>query len=144
MMKRSSTLSWLGMGSIIATMTIAAVVGWAARPLTYREAVSMVLDQLHIAHTEVAVRAICQPDPACIVTTNTQTFIVSVMNDDQERDGRVACYDGGGDCYLYLRDLGVERVPLRDVLGVRLLPRWLGQRAEDLTAWMYRWHRAIN
>jgi hypothetical protein len=58
--------------------------------------------------------------------------------------GRVTCYDRGGDCYLDLLDLGVERAPLRDVRGVRLLPTWLAQLAENVAAWVRGWGRATR
>ena len=129
----------LVIGSTIAALTLASGLGWAARPVMYRDAVVAALDQLRIAHTKVEVRAICWPEPACIVTTKTQTFTVAIIHENHASYGRVTCYDRGGNCYLYLRDLGIERVPLRDVLGARLLPRWLAQLGEDTAAWIHRW-----
>lgn len=37
--------------------------------------------------------------------------------------GRVTCYDQRGDCYLNLATLGIVRAPLRDMRGMRMLPK---------------------
>ncbi len=129
----------LGLGMAGTAIAIAGGLGWTMRPATYRDAVVAELNQLRIAHAEVELRAICVPDPACIITTSTKAFAVIVIHRDRASYGRVTCYDRGGDCYLDLLNLGIRNVALRDVRGVRVLPKRLAQLAEHIAARVRGW-----
>ena len=117
--------SWLalGLGVVVAAVTLAAGYHVAASTATYREAVTEVLTQRQIAYTDLDIREICLPDPTCIIRDSTRTYHAVMVHHDSVSYGRVTCYDQGGDCYLDLASLGIVREPLRDLRGVRLLPK---------------------
>jgi hypothetical protein len=120
----------LGIGLVSITFVVAGVFAWASRPDTYRDAVGEALVQHQIAYTDLDVREICQPDPSCIVGDGTRTYQTVMVYRDTISYGRVTCYDRRGDCYLNLATFGIAQAPLRDLRGVRMLPRGLAQVVE--------------
>jgi hypothetical protein len=128
--------SWLplGLGVVVAAVTLAGGYQVAVSPATYRQAVIEVLAQRQIAYIDLDVREICIPDPSCIIRDSTRTYHAVKVYSDTVCSGRVTCYDQRGDCYLDLASLGIVRAPLRDLRGVRLLPKPLVQVAEHILA----------
>jgi hypothetical protein len=128
--------SWLalGLGVVVAAVTIAAGYQVAASPATYDQAVAEVLAQRQIVHTRLEVREICLPDPKCIIRDNTRTYHAVMIYHDTVSYGRVTCYDQRGNCYLDLATLGIVRAPLRDLRGVRVLPKPLVRVVEHVLA----------
>jgi hypothetical protein len=130
--------SWLalGLGVVVATVTLAAGYQVAASPTTYDQAVTEVLVQRQIAYIDLDIRQICVPDPTCIIGDSTRTYHAVMVYHDTVSYGRVTCYDQRGDCYLDLATLGIVREPLRDLRGVRMLPKPLVRVAEYILAHM--------
>jgi hypothetical protein len=124
----------LGCGVAVAAVTLAAGYTCIARPATYRQAVTEALAQRQVAYIDLDVRERCLPDPSCIVRDSTRTYQAVMLYRDTVSYGRVICYDQRGDCYLDLATLGIVRAPLRDLRGVRLLPKPLMQVAEHILA----------
>ncbi|HEU5098470.1 MAG TPA: hypothetical protein VFU22_05595 [Roseiflexaceae bacterium] len=99
------------------------------------------LDRHHIAYSGLDVREICLPDPHCIIGDGTRTFSTVVIgrvtvHGAETYHGQLTCYDRRGDCYLYLPALGIQRMPLRNLRGVRRLPRPLAQLWQRGVAWV--------
>jgi hypothetical protein len=46
-----------------------------------------------------------------------------VVHGGAARRSQLTCYDRRGDCYLDLPALGIQRMPLRDLRGVRWMPK---------------------
>jgi hypothetical protein len=130
--------SWLalGLGVMVAAVTLAAGYQLVASPATYRQAVTEVLAQHQVAYTDLDIREICLPDPSCIIRDSTPTYQAVTVYRDSVSYGQITCYDQGGDCYLDLVALGIRRAPLRDLRGVRMLPKPLVQVAEHILAHM--------
>jgi hypothetical protein len=130
--------SWLALGLavVVAAVTLAAGYHVAASPATYREAVIEVLAQRKIAYIDLDIREICVPDPTCIIRDSTRTYHAVMVYRDTVSYGRVTCYDQRGDCYLDLASLGIAQAPLRDLRGVRVLPKQLVRVAERILAHM--------
>jgi hypothetical protein len=130
--------SWLalGLGVVVAAVALAGGYQWAASPTTYREAAQEVLAQRQIAYIDLDVREICVPDPSCIIRDSTRTYHAVMVYRDTVSYGRVTCYDQGGDCYLDLATFGIVRAPLRDLRGVRMLPKPLVRVAQHILAHM--------
>ena len=116
---------WLafGISAVGAALALAGVYAWAVCPATYHDAVREALDQRHIAYTALEVREICLPDPQCIIGDGTHTFAAVVVHGNTASAGQITCYDRRGDCYLDLTALGIHRAPLRDLRGVRWMPK---------------------
>jgi hypothetical protein len=119
---------------VVAAVTLAAGYQVAAYPATYREAVTEVLAQRQVAYSRLEVREICLPDPNCIIRDSTRTHQAVTVYRDTISYGRVTCYDQRGDCYLDLASLGIVRAPLRDLRGVRMLPKPLMRVVEHILA----------
>jgi len=115
-------------------VTIAAGYQLATRPATYREAVAEGLAQHEIVYTRLEIYEICLPDPSCILGDSSRTYQAVTVYRDTVSPGRVTCYDQRGDCYLDLVTLGIVRVPLHDLRGVRMLPKPLMRVAEHILA----------
>ena len=128
--------SWLavGCGVVVAAVSLAAGYQWAASPATYRAAVSEVLAQRQVSYTDLDIHEICLPDPSCIVRDSTRTYQAVTVYRDTVSYGQITCYDQGSDCYLDLATLGIVRVPLHDLRGVRMLPKPLVRVAEHILA----------
>jgi hypothetical protein len=134
--------NWLifGFGVAGAALALTGAYAWEVRPDTYQDAVRQVLEQQHIAYTELEVRGICLPDPKCIINSNgTRTYATVAVRGSVVSSGHITCYDRRGDCYLDLPSLGIQRAPLRDLRGVRLLPKPLAQVWERGAAWVRGW-----
>ena len=134
--------NWLifGFGVAGAALALTGAYAWELRPDTYQDAVREVLDQQHIAYTELEVREICVPDPSCLINSDgTRTFAAVVVHGSAAKAGQITCYDRHGDCYLELPSLGIRRMPLRDRRGVRLLPKPLAHVWERGAAWVRGW-----
>lgn len=116
---------WLvfGLSVVGVALALTGVYAWAKRPNTYRDAVGEVLDQHHIAYTGLEVREICLPDPGCIIGDGTRTFAAVVIHSSAASAGQITCYDRRGDCYLALPSLDIQRAPLRDLRGMRWMPK---------------------
>lgn len=50
--------------------------------------------------------------------------------------GQITCYDQRGDCYLDLPAQGIRRAPLRDLRGVRWMPKQVAREVARITEWM--------
>jgi hypothetical protein len=132
---------WLAVGLGVAGAAVVLVGGlqWTTRPATYRAAVIELLGQREVAYAAVQVREDCWPAQSCFVTAATQTVATVVVWRDHARDasyGQISCYARRGDCYLDLAALGIVRAPLRDLRGVRLLPKPLARVVEDIMTWV--------
>jgi hypothetical protein len=130
---------WLvfGFGVVGAALVLTGVYAWAERPYTYRDAVSEVFDQRHIAYSGLEVREICLPDPHCIINGDgMHTFAAVVVHGSIARSGQITCYDRRGDCYLDLPSLGVQRAPLRDLRGVRWMPKQVVREIAGIVGWL--------
>ena len=129
---------WLTLGFAIVSVAVAlaGVYHWAMNPATYREAVIEALEGRQVAYPDVEVREVCLPDPNCVITDPTRTFGMVVVRRDRTSYGRITCYDRRGDCYLDLAPMRIWRAPLRDLRGVRLLPKPLARVAEQVVARM--------
>jgi hypothetical protein len=127
---------WLIAGFGIAAAAVVLVGGyeWMVRPATYRDAVTEALAQRGVAYSDVQVREICLPDPSCVITDPTRNFEAVVVRRDSASYGQITCYDRRGDCYLDLPTLGIFRVPLRDLHGVRILPKSVARIVEQIAA----------
>ena len=138
--------SWLalGLGVVVAAVTLAAGYQWALSPATYRQAVIEILAQHQVAYTDLDVREICLPDPGCIIRDSTRTYLTVRVYRDTVNYGRLTCYDQRGDCYFDLVALDIVRMPLRDLRGVRLLPKPLVQVVEHILAHMRALARRIQ
>jgi hypothetical protein len=115
-------------------VSVAAGYQVATCPATYREAVIEVLAQREVAYIDLEVRENCLPDPSCIIRDSTRTYDAVMVYRDTINYGQVACYDQRGDCYLDLASLGIVREPLRDLRGVRMLPKPLVRVTEHILA----------
>jgi len=133
--------SWLafGMSLVGITLAVAGAFAWASRPYTYRDAVSEALDRRRVAYTGLEVLEICLPDPHCLIGDGTRTFAAVVVYGGTTSHGQITCYDRRGDCYLDLPAWDIQRIPLRDLRGVRLLPRTLARLWERSAAWLRGW-----
>jgi hypothetical protein len=130
---------WLVMGFGVASlgMVFAGVYAWAARPETYADAVREALGQRQITHTGLELREICLPDPHCIIAGDgTRTYAAAVIRGSTTSSGMITCYDRRGDCYLDVPALGIQRAPLRDLRGVRWLPRQVVQEIARIVGWL--------
>ena len=129
---------WLALGFAVAgvAVALAGAYQWTTRPATYREAVIEALKGRQVAYPDVEVHAVCLPDPNCVITDPTRTFATVVVRHDHASYGRITCYDRCSDCYLELAPLGIWRAPLRDLRGVRRLPKPLARVAEQFVARM--------
>ena len=129
---------WLIMGFGVTSLAIAliGVYAWAVRPGTYHDAVREALDQRHIAYTGLEAREICLPDPTCIIGDGTRTFEAVLVHGNTVSSGQITCYDQRGDCYLDVPSLGIHRAPLRDLRGVRWLPRQVVQEIARIVGWL--------
>jgi len=127
---------WLafGLGAVGIAAALAGGLQWSERPATYRDAVVELLDQRRIAHAGVEVREVCRPDPRCIVGDSRRTFATVVVYRAAASYGQITCYDRRGDCYLDLMALDIIHVPLRDLRGMRRLPKPLALLAEEIAA----------
>jgi hypothetical protein len=134
----------LGGAAGVAAVTLAAGYQVAASPATYDQAVTEVLVQRQIAYIDLDVREICVPDPTCIIRDSTRTYHAVIVYHDTVSHGRVTCYDQRGDCYLDLATLGIVREPLRDLRGVRVLPKPLVRVAEHILAHMRALGRRVQ
>jgi hypothetical protein len=137
---------WLGLGFAIASvaLALAGMYQWTRRPATYREALIEALEERQVAYTDAEVREVCLPDPNCVITDPTRTFAMVVVRRDRASYGRITCYDQCGDCYLDLAPMRIWRAPLRDLRGVRLLPKPLARAAEQIVARMRATIRRIQ
>jgi hypothetical protein len=118
---------------------------WGARPATYREAVIEVLNQRQVAYNRLEIHERCLPDPNCIIVSDSsRTHLTVSVYHDSISTGRVTCYDQRGDCYLDLASLGIVRAPLRDLRGVRVLPKPLVRVAEHILAHMRALGRRVQ
>jgi hypothetical protein len=132
---------WLAVGLGVAAAAVVLVGGvqWTTRPATYRAAVIELLEQREVAYAAVQVREDCWPAQSCFVTEATTTAATVLVWRDHARDasyGQISCYDRRGDCYLDVVALGIVRAPLRDLRGVRLLPKPLARVVEDSMTWV--------
>jgi hypothetical protein len=129
---------WMAFGiSLVgAALVLAGVYAWVVRPHTYHDAVSEVLDQRHVAYTGLEVRKICLPDPHCIIGDGTRTFAAVVVHGGAASSGQLTCYDRRGDCYLDVPSLGIRRAPLRDLRGVRWLPKQVVREIARIVGWL--------
>ncbi len=128
---------WLAVGLGVAAAAAVLIGGlqWRPRPATYRAAVLELLAQREVAYATVQVREDCWPAQQCYVTEATTTAATVLVWRDHARAasyGQISCYDRRGDCYLDLAALGIARAPLRDLRGVRLLPKPLAEVVEDI------------
>jgi hypothetical protein len=125
---------WLALGFAIAGVAVALAGAYqlTTRPATYREAVIEALKGRQVAYLDVEVHEVCLPDPTCVITDPTRTFATVVVRRDRASYGRITCYDRSGDCYLDLAPMGIWRAPLRDLRGVRLLPKPLVRVTEQV------------
>jgi hypothetical protein len=129
---------WLIMGFGVGSLAIAltGVYAWAVRPNTYRDAVGEALEQRHVAYTGLEVREICLPDPHCRIGTGTRTFATVLVHGSATRHGQITCHDQRGDCYLDVLSLGIQRAPLRDLRGVRWLPKQVVRELARIVGWL--------
>ena len=130
---------WLVMGFGITSIVVAFAGGyaWMVRPESYRDAVREVLDQHQIAYTGLEVREICLPDPHCIINGDgMHTFAAVVVHGSIASSGQITCYDRRGDCYLDLPSQGIHRAPLRDLRGVRWMPRQVVREIARIVGWL--------
>lgn len=130
---------WLVMGFGVTSLAVAltGVYAWAERPDTYHDAVREALDQRHVAYTGLEVREICLPDPTCVISGDgIRTYAAVVVHGSTSSVGQITCYDQRGDCYLDLPALGIRRAPLRDLRGVRWLPRQVAREVGRIAEWL--------
>ena len=137
---------WLALGCATAGAAVALVGAyqWTTRPATYREAVIEALEGGQVAYPDVEVHEVCLPDPNCIITDPTHTFAMVLVRRDRASYGRITCYDRRGDCYLDLAPMGIWRAPLRDLRGVRRLPKPLVRVTEQIVARMQATIRRVQ
>jgi hypothetical protein len=140
---------WLifGFGIVGMALVLTGVYAWTSRPDTYSDAVREALDRRQIAYTGLEVREICLPDPTCVINADgTHTFAAVVVHGSAASAGQIACYDRRGDCYLALPSLDIQRAPLRDLRGVRWLPRQVVQEIARIVGWLRRpcWRRSAT
>ena len=131
--------SWLifGFGVIGAALAFAGGYAWAVRPDTYHDAVREVLEQRQVAYIGLEVREICLPDPTCVINGDgTRTFAAVVVRGNVASSGQLTCYDRRGDCYLDVPSLGIQRAPLRDLRGVRWMPRQVVRDIARIVGWL--------
>jgi hypothetical protein len=117
---------WLIMGFGVTCLAVAltGVYTWTMRPDTYHAAVRELLEQRQVAYTGLEVREICLPDPTCVINGDgTRTFAAVVIDGSTASSGQITSYDRRGDCYLDLPSLDIQRAPLRDLRGVRWMPK---------------------
>ena len=129
---------WLAFGiSVVgAALALAGGYAWAVRPDTYHAAVREALEQRHVAYIGLEVREICLPDPDCIISDGTRTFATVVVHGSTASSGQITCYDRRGDCYLDLAALGIQRAPLRDLRGVRWMPKQVVREIARIVGWL--------
>jgi hypothetical protein len=129
---------WLIMGFGVGSLAVAliGVYAWAVRPDSYQDAVIEALDQRHTAYTGLEVREICLPDPHCIIGDGTRTFAAVVVHGNTTSSGQITCYDQRVDCYLDLSSLGIQRAPLRDLRGVRWMPKQVVREVARFVGWL--------
>ena len=132
---------WLavGLGVVGAAAVLVGGVQWTPRPATYRAAVLELLEQREVRYSTVLVREDCWPAQQCSVTAATTTLARVVVWRAHARDvsyGQISCYDRRGDCYLDVAALDIVRAPLRDLRGVRLLPKLLARVIEASMTWV--------
>ena len=129
---------WLIMGVAATGISLGLAGGyaWAARPETYRDAVVEALDQRHVAYSGLEVREVCLPDPQCIVGDGTPTYAAVLVRGGSASYGLITCYDRHSDCYLDLVALGIHRVPLRDLRGIRFAPRQVVREIAQIVGWL--------
>jgi hypothetical protein len=130
---------WLIMGFVGGRLTVAlaGMYAWAVRPERYGDAVSEALAQRHIAYTGLEVREICLPDPHCIINGDgTRTYAAVVVRGNTVSAGQITCYDQRGDCYLDVPSQGIQRAPLRDLRGVRWMPKQVVQEIARIVGWL--------
>ncbi len=129
---------WLIVGFGVVSVVVALTGGyaWLARPATYRDAVSEALNRYHITYTGLEVREICLPDPHCIVGDGTRTFVAVLVHGSATSAGQITCYDRCGDCYLNLPSLSIQRMPLRDLRGVRWMPKQVVRDLARIAGWL--------
>jgi hypothetical protein len=122
----------------IAGVALALVSGyaWSTRPESYRAAVIELLDQGQVAYTGLEVREICLPDPHCMVGDGTRTYATVVVCGGTASYGQITCYDRRGACYLDIAALDIRRRPLRDLRGVRFLPRQVVREIARIVGWL--------
>ena len=129
--------TWLAIGMSLmgVTLGLAGVFAWASRPTTYRDAVIEVLAQHEIIYTDLDVHKRCLLHPnnrsRCI-----RTYHTVVVYRDSANYGQLTCFDREGDCYLDSVSLGIQRAPVRDPQGVRLLPKPLSLLVEKIAVSM--------
>ena len=123
----------LGLGVVVAAVTLMGGYQWAIRPATYREAVIEVRAQRQIISTDLDVREHCVSHPHYL-SSCVRTYHAVLVYRDRRSYGRVSCYDQRGDCYLDLANLGIVRAPLCDLRGVRMLLQPLVRVAEHILA----------
>jgi hypothetical protein len=130
---------WLAFGiSVVgAALALTGVYVWTVRPGTYHDAVREALDRRHVAYTGLEVRVICLPDPDCIISDGTRTFAAVVVHGTGASAGQVTCYDRRGDCYLDLPPLNIQRAPLRDLRGVRWMPKQVVREVARMVGWLW-------
>jgi hypothetical protein len=129
---------WLivGFGVTSLAIALAGVYAWDARPESYHDAVREALDQRRVAYTGLEVREICLPDPQCIIGDGTRTFAAVMIHSGTASTGQITCYDRRGDCYLDLPSQGIRRAPLRDLRGVRWMPRQVVREIARIVGWL--------
>jgi hypothetical protein len=129
---------WLVMGFGVTSLAVVLTGGyaWALRPDTYHDAVRVALDQRQIAYTGLEVREICLPDPGCIIGDGTRTFVAVVLHGSAASAGQITCYDRRGDCYVDLPSLDIHRAPLRDLRGVRWMPKQVVREIARIAGWL--------
>jgi hypothetical protein len=125
----------VGLGVVVAAVTFVGGYQWKTCPATYREAVIEVLAHREITYTDLDIREQCVSHPhyrsSCI-----RTYHAVRVYRDTLSSGWVTCHEQRGDCYLDLATLGIVREPLRDLRGVRMLPKPLVRVAEYILAHM--------
>jgi hypothetical protein len=74
-----------------------------------------------------------------MVGDGARTYASVVVHGGGASYGLITCYDRRGDCYFDIASLGIWRAPLRDLRGVRLLPKPLARLFERAVAWLRGW-----
>jgi hypothetical protein len=137
--ERALIRQWLALGMSVvgAALALTGVYARGVRPYTYDDAVREALDRRHIAYTALDIRAICLPDPDCIIGDGTRTFVAVVVHGSAARAGQITCCDRRGDCYLDLPSLDIQRAPLRDLRGVRWMPKQVVREVARIVGWLW-------
>jgi hypothetical protein len=128
---------------LVAAVTFVGGYQRITRPATYREAVIEVLAQREITYTDLDIREHCLSHPHYL-SSCIRTYHAVIVYRDTLSSGRATCYDQHGDCYLDLATLGIVRAPLRDLRGVRMLPKLLVRVAEHILVHMRALARRIQ